>query len=198
MGTARAPWWLWPSYLRALGKEPRIVVAPALPAFLVFLDPGGLGGDLQAADDRHRDLATWPEAWVLVDASEPHRMGVLQPVFRRLRGREGLPGPPPEGAHPRASTWNARIPRPAPAPNWSTTWWPRAWPGPCPTMVAALYAGLVDDTGNFRFSNTTPKVHRMAAALIEAGSGPRPDLPGSLSSESAGTPAGSSARPSRA
>jgi phosphoesterase RecJ-like protein len=39
-------------------------------------------------------------------------------------------------------------------------------------MLTALYAGLVDDTGNFRFSNTTPKVHRIAAALIEDGADP--------------------------
>ena len=32
-----------------------------------------------------------------------------------------------------------------------------------------LYAGLVTDTGGFRFSNTTPKTHRIAAALMEAG-----------------------------
>lgn len=32
-----------------------------------------------------------------------------------------------------------------------------------------LYAGLVTDTGGFRFSNTTPKTHKIAAALMEAG-----------------------------
>jgi phosphoesterase RecJ-like protein len=39
-------------------------------------------------------------------------------------------------------------------------------------MVTALYAGLADDTGNFRFSNATPKAHRIAASLIEDGADP--------------------------
>lgn len=36
----------------------------------------------------------------------------------------------------------------------------------------ALYVGLVTDTGSFRYSNTTPHCHRLAAALIEAGADP--------------------------
>jgi phosphoesterase RecJ-like protein len=41
-----------------------------------------------------------------------------------------------------------------------------------PAMAEALYAGVVDDTGNFRFSNATAKVHRLAADLIEQGVAP--------------------------
>jgi len=33
----------------------------------------------------------------------------------------------------------------------------------------ALYVGLFTDTGNFRYSNTDARAHRMAAALVEAG-----------------------------
>jgi len=39
-------------------------------------------------------------------------------------------------------------------------------------MARALYAGMVDDTGNFRFSNATPRIHRYAAELIERGVDP--------------------------
>jgi bifunctional oligoribonuclease and PAP phosphatase NrnA len=35
-----------------------------------------------------------------------------------------------------------------------------------------LYAGLVTDTGSFRFSSTTPEVHRLAARLLDAGADP--------------------------
>lgn len=38
-----------------------------------------------------------------------------------------------------------------------------------PTMAAALFVGLSTDTGCFRYANTTPDTHRIAAALIEAG-----------------------------
>jgi phosphoesterase RecJ-like protein len=36
-------------------------------------------------------------------------------------------------------------------------------------MAQALYAGMVDDTGGFRFPCTTPKVMKIAAALLERG-----------------------------
>jgi phosphoesterase RecJ-like protein len=39
-------------------------------------------------------------------------------------------------------------------------------------MAQALYAGMVDDTGNFRFACTTPKVLRLAASLLERGAEP--------------------------
>lgn len=41
-----------------------------------------------------------------------------------------------------------------------------------PTLATQVYVGLVTDTGSFRFSNTTPRSHRIAAALIEAGARP--------------------------
>ena len=37
-------------------------------------------------------------------------------------------------------------------------------------MATALYTALMTDTGSFRFSSVTPKVHRMAADLLERGS----------------------------
>jgi bifunctional oligoribonuclease and PAP phosphatase NrnA len=39
-------------------------------------------------------------------------------------------------------------------------------------VAMCLYAGLVTDTGSFRFSATTAGVHRLAARLIEAGVNP--------------------------
>jgi phosphoesterase RecJ-like protein len=38
-----------------------------------------------------------------------------------------------------------------------------------PTIAEALYVGLVTDTGRFSYENTSPRAHRMAAELIEAG-----------------------------
>jgi bifunctional oligoribonuclease and PAP phosphatase NrnA len=38
-----------------------------------------------------------------------------------------------------------------------------------PALAAALYVGLVTDTGKFQYENTTSESHRMAAELIEAG-----------------------------
>jgi phosphoesterase RecJ-like protein len=38
-----------------------------------------------------------------------------------------------------------------------------------PEIAAALYVGLITDTGRFMYENTDADAHRMAAALIEAG-----------------------------
>jgi bifunctional oligoribonuclease and PAP phosphatase NrnA len=38
-----------------------------------------------------------------------------------------------------------------------------------PEMAAALYVGLVTDTGKFMYENTNARTHRIAAELIEAG-----------------------------
>jgi bifunctional oligoribonuclease and PAP phosphatase NrnA len=38
-----------------------------------------------------------------------------------------------------------------------------------PEIAAALYVGLVTDTGKFMYENTTTRTHRIAADLIEAG-----------------------------
>jgi len=41
-----------------------------------------------------------------------------------------------------------------------------------PTIAENLYAGLVSDTGFFQHPNTTPNVHKVAAALIAKGASP--------------------------
>lgn len=38
-----------------------------------------------------------------------------------------------------------------------------------PTIAELLYVGAIFDTGGFRYSNTTPATHRMAAELLEQG-----------------------------
>jgi phosphoesterase RecJ-like protein len=38
-----------------------------------------------------------------------------------------------------------------------------------PELAEPLYVALVTDTGRFQYSNTTPKAHRLAADLLEAG-----------------------------
>src|SRR5437588_7772504 len=40
---------------------------------------------------------------------------------------------------------------------------------PAPSVAQSLYVGLITDTGRFMYENTTPRAHRMAAELIEAG-----------------------------
>ncbi len=158
-------------YLRAQGKEPRIVATPALPSFLEFLDPEGWI-EIHEPRGRHSDLVSWPEAWILVDASEPHRMGKMQDTFHASKAvklcldhhlKDGPQGFDMEFTDATASS-SAELVYDLVAPRSKR---------PLPlAMATALYAGLVDDTGNFRFSNTSPKVHHIAAALIEDGVDP--------------------------
>lgn len=155
-------------YLEARGKQVRILVSPHVAPELAWL---GGDGRFECFDPagRHRDLAGWPDAWLLVDASEPHRLGPLFEPFSRTDARTACLDhhlkDAPKGFHeeftdPTASASAelvcelaaARLPRP--------------WPG---AMLDALYAGIVSDTGNFQFSNSTAKVHRIAADLIDQG-----------------------------
>lgn len=41
-----------------------------------------------------------------------------------------------------------------------------------PAIVQGIYVALVSDTGSFRFSNTTPRVHRLAAEMLTRGVDP--------------------------
>jgi bifunctional oligoribonuclease and PAP phosphatase NrnA len=158
-------------YFRSLGKEARIVVSPEIPSFLEFLDPEDWI-EVYEPGGTHLDLASWPDTWLLVDASEPHRMGIMQDTFKATKAvkvcldhhlKDAPKGFNMEFTDSTASASAelvydlaaSRMARPLP-----------------PGMVTALYAGLVDDTGNFRFSNSTPKVHHIAAALIEEGADP--------------------------
>lgn len=154
-------------FLRHQGKEVRIVVSPRLPAFLRFIDAEGW---VEAFDETvHADLAAWPEAWILVDASEPKRLGKMQSQFQASKAvkvcldhhiKDAPMGFDQEFTDPAASASaqlvarlaSGRMPRPLPL-----------------AMARALYAGIVDDTGNFRFSNATAEVHRIAADLLDDG-----------------------------
>jgi phosphoesterase RecJ-like protein len=158
-------------YLKGLGKQVRIVVAPRLPAFLEFMDPDGW---VEAFDPqgRHRDLAQWPDAWLLVDASEPQRLGPLLPLFQATPAtracldhhlKDAPQGFDQEFTDPTASASAELV--------YELATLRMTLPLPM-AMAEAIYAGVVDDTGNFRFSNATPKVHRLAAQLIEQGVSP--------------------------
>lgn len=156
------------AHLKAAGKSARIVVAPALPENLRFLDPEGW---VEAYDPlgAHRDLAAWPDAWLLIDASEPHRMGPLYPAFEGTRAERACLDhhmkDAPKGFDLEFTDASAS----ASAELVYDLVRPRIGGDLPPVMAQALYAGMVSDTGNFRHSNSTPKIHHAAADLIAQG-----------------------------
>ncbi len=156
------------AHLKAAGREARIVVTPSLPENLRFLDSEGW---VEAFDPEgaHRALAAWPDAWLLIDASEPHRMGALYPAFEATGAtracldhhlKDAPHGFDEEFTDSSASA-SAELVYDLVRPRRN---------GPLPAVMAqALYAGVVSDTGNFRHSNSTPKVHQVAADLVGQG-----------------------------
>lgn len=156
------------AHLKGQGREARIVVTPALPENLRFLDPEGWVEAYEPAG-AHRDLAAWPEAWLLIDASEPHRMGALFAAFEATKAERACldhhmkdepKGFDDEFTDPTASASAELV---------YDLVRPRIGGDLPPVMAQALYAGLVSDTGNFRHSNSTPKVHHAAADLLAQG-----------------------------
>ncbi len=156
------------AHLKAAGKAVRIVVTPALPENLRFLDPEGW---IEAYDPNgaHRGLAAWPDAWLLIDASEPHRMG---PLFSAYEGTGAARACLDHHLKDAPKGFDAEFTDSGASASAELVYdlvRPRI-AGPLPDVMAqALYAGIVSDTGNFRHSNATPKIHRIAADLVGQG-----------------------------
>lgn len=155
-------------YLKGLGREVRIVVYPHVPDNLAWLDTEGWI-EPYAPESAHAELAAWPDAWIMVDASEPKRLGKLHGAFEATKAvratldhhlKDAPQGYDVEFTDATATAsgelvYDLAVPRMGlPLPG---------------AMAEALYVSLVSDTGNFRHSNTTAKVLRMAAQLVEQG-----------------------------
>ena len=155
-------------WLKSQGKRVRIVVTPGLPENLRFLDPEGWVEPFEG-EGLHRELGDWPDSWMLVDASEPRRLGPLHALFLATRANRACLDhhlkDAPEG-------FDAEFTEPTASASYELVYdlvRPRL-EGPLPPLMAqAIYAGLVSDTGNFRHSNSTPAIHRAAADLIGQG-----------------------------
>ncbi|WP_306589971.1 bifunctional oligoribonuclease/PAP phosphatase NrnA [Geothrix sp. 21YS21S-4] len=156
------------AHLKGRGKTVRIVVTPSLPENLRFLDPEGW---IEAYDPQgaHADLAAWPDAWLLIDASEPHRMG---PLFGAFQATTAVRACLDHHLKDAPKGFDAEFTDPAASASAELVYdlvRSRSGDDLSPLAAQALYAGLVSDTGNFRHSNSTPKIHRAAADLIALG-----------------------------
>ncbi len=156
------------TYLKGLGREVRIVVYPHVPENLAWMDTEGWI-EAYEAEGAHADLATWPDTWIMVDASEPKRLGRLHGAFEVTKAVKATLDhhlkDAPQGYDVEftdaTATASGELVHDLVAPRMGL---------PLPAAMAdALYVSLVSDTGNFRHSNTTAKVLRMAAQLVEQG-----------------------------
>ncbi len=160
-------------YLKAQGKECRILNCTSMPSIYTFLDPH----ERLEVYDPERD-----ESWlascdlaVVFDLGDFHR---LQAVGRDLM-RHKVPiaaidhhpqtGFEETGGEPPYDHFLVDYS----APSTGTMVWQylrKYWSEPVTTTIAeALYTALVTDTGSFRYDNTDESAHQMAIEMLKAG-----------------------------
>ena len=154
------------AWLEARGIAATIVhptVSPAAYAWLlhradVVTELSDAGSAIEAAD-----------LFLVLDTSEPNRLGELAPHLPPERTLIVDHHPP--GA---ACVGTLAVQDPTAAAAAELVYdlislaggpWPRA-------AVQGMYVGLVTDTGSFRYSNTTPRAHAIAADLLARGIDP--------------------------
>ncbi len=154
-------------YLERLGVRVTIVNPTPFPATFAFLLEG-----LETRTSRQRigqDACEEADLFVVLDTSEPSRLGDMWPVLRARRVAVIDHHPPspqsmgdPAVRDPSACATGELVYELIP-PN----------DEPLPKAEAdALYVAIVTDTGSFRFANTTPRTHEICAELLRAGVDP--------------------------
>ncbi len=145
-----------------------MLAASPLPDRFRFLLPAG--AQTLAPDAAGIQALQSADAQIVVDASEPGRLGEYAPHYRPERTvvidhhavvsqeiEAALLLIDPSAAATAELVYDVLAQTDAPIQ---------------PPVARALYVGLVTDTGSFRYSNATPHTHRLAAELIEAGADP--------------------------
>src|SRR5881409_3883255 len=161
VGSEVALWHL----LRARGLRPAIVNPTPIPERFEFLLPDG--GD--RSDRAVREIESADVVMVL-DISDLTRLGDLARAIKRSHAVACIDhhlssGSLPEG--PRLVAPEAAATAELVFDFASALGWPLS-----PEAARALYVGILTDTGGFRFANTTPRVLRVAGALLERGVDP--------------------------
>jgi bifunctional oligoribonuclease and PAP phosphatase NrnA len=162
VGSEIGLWYL----LRARGVEVSIANPTRIPERFDFLVPPG-------ADATGRAIKEIERADVIasLDVGDLTRLGELASVVRRggaafvcIDHHVGSPKLPPGPCliAPEATATAELVFDLAAVAGWPLT----------PECAQALYVGLLTDTGGFRFSNTTARALRVAAALLEKGVDP--------------------------
>lgn len=155
---------LW-HLLRAIGLHPLITNPTPIPERFDFLVPDGA----DASDRAAREVAR-ADLLVVVDIADLGRLGDLARAVRdhgapvacidhHVSPPSGTCPPGPRLVAPDATATAELVYDLAAALGWALT----------VDAARALYVGLLTDTGGFRFSNTTARALRVAAALLECG-----------------------------
>lgn len=150
------------AWLESRGIGVTIVNPSPIPPALRFLLPRP-GLDLDHDDPRARQAIAEADVGLVLDTSEPNRIAPLDALFdpertwvvdhhpagRAVVGQGGVRDPSASAAGELVYDMI----------NLAGDAWPRE-------AALAAYVAIVSDTGSFRFSNTTPRIHAIAADLL--------------------------------
>ncbi len=149
------------------GMDVRIVNPTPWPALFTFL----LGDDVVDASPRGAAALKDIDLLLVLDINDVGRLGVLADTVRALTVPIGVidhhvPGGEPVGmvtyADTAACATGELVFDLARELDLEIT----------PAIAESLYCAILTDTGGFRFSNTSPRCHAVAAALLAAGVAP--------------------------
>jgi phosphoesterase RecJ-like protein len=149
------------------GIRCRIVNPTPWPAMFAFL----LGDDIEEASARGAAALTDVDALIVLDINDVRRLGQLADTVRALSVPisvidHHVAGDEPVGtlavADTAACATGELVYDIAVTLGLEIT----------PAIAQSLYAAILTDTGSFRFSNTSPRAHGIAAVLLAAGVNP--------------------------
>jgi phosphoesterase RecJ-like protein len=149
------------------GIHCRIVNPTPWPTMFEFL----LGDDVEEASARGGDALADIDALIVLDINDVRRLGHLADAVRQLAVPVSVidhhvAGDEPVGtlaiADTAACATGELVYDIAMTLGLAIT----------PAIAQSLYAAILTDTGSFRFSNTSPRAHGIAAALLAAGVNP--------------------------
>jgi len=153
-------------YLQHLGKKVTILNTDPVPGGYRFLDPENL--ILTYSENAHNDLIAQADAIIVVDASGGwQRLGRVGNKLSTLTVPSICIDHHPDG---RPFTTVSHVDSTAAAAAELIFDLITTMGGPVTYPIAeALYAGIITDSGNFRFSSTSVRTHHIAGKLLETG-----------------------------
>lgn len=156
------------AWLHANGTRAHIVNPTPFPELFRFLLPDD-SWVLEAGTSEAQAACEQADLAVVVDTGEVGRIGRVKPMIEDLTTVVLDHHPPGEQAIGGVSLRDAT----ASATGELVYDVLLATGGPWPeAALRGIYVAILTDTGSFRFSNSTPDAHRIAAALIEQGVDP--------------------------
>lgn len=152
------------------GRGARVTVVNPTPfpdSFRFLLHRPDLAADLGSAEAE--EALEEADLFVVLDTSEPARVGAL--AARMPRDRTVVVDHHPAG---REVLGDLAVQDPAAAATGEMVYDLLALHGDAiaPASALAAYVAIVSDTGSFRYGNTTPRVHAVAAELMRSGIDP--------------------------